>query len=320
MEQYQAIQARFLSALAHDRLSHAYLWYGETGVPLINVAMWFSKTIFCMHKQESGACHICSHCKRFDEGDMQDFYHIQPDGATIKVDQLRQLKSQLALRSMEQSQVVVVIEDVDKMSIGAMNSLLKLLEEPDQSIYFFLLTYKKEKVLPTILSRCQLVNFYHEKRELLSEQLQQFGVGPSLSVMLSLLTRDVELAKTLGQDESFQKFFQTIQLLMKALIVQDKQAFVITTTQLGDYVTDRSYAQMGLEMLLIYFRDVLMSQKQQPIYFDHLKTAYAKGKISPKALAAIVDAKIKLEANVSAQNCYDDLCVRLLQLEGTENG
>lgn len=320
MEKYPDLTQHFLKALANDRLSHAYLCYGEKGSGLTEFAKWFAQTLFCLNRKENGACYACTHCHRFEQGDLPDVYHIVPEGATIKIDQLRQLKSSLSFSSMEQALKVVIIDDVDKMSVSAMNSLLKFLEEPEQNIYFFLLTHHKNRVLPTILSRCQLVNFYQNSREDLRYQLQESGVSASLSILLSLLTKDFEVASRLGNDETFQGFVQSVQLFMKYMIQKNTQAFVVSTTQLSEYLTERTYAIMGLDMLMIYLRDVLMYHRGETIYFEQLSADYKNGNIEPGALDVIIMAKQKLEANVSAQNCYDDLCVALLQLKGNKYG
>ena len=146
-------------AIASGRLAHAYLFCGPRGVGKTTCARIFAKTINCEHPTPDGeACNECASCKAFNE---QRSYNINElDGASNNsVDNIRDLTEQVRIPPQTGRYRVFIIDEVHMLSQAAFNAFLKTLEEPPEYAIFILATTEKQKVIPTILSRCQIYDF-----------------------------------------------------------------------------------------------------------------------------------------------------------------
>jgi DNA polymerase-3 subunit delta' len=148
-------------ALERNRLAHGYLFIGPDGVGKKTTARALASVIFCTsgdHTRNS-PCGHCSGCLKFVSGNHPDFLVLSPQGAAVKIDQVRKLKKELSFSPFEARLRVVLIEDVQTMRREAGNSLLKILEEPPPDNLLLLVASESEPVLPTIVSRCQVIPF-----------------------------------------------------------------------------------------------------------------------------------------------------------------
>ena len=147
------------TAIASGRLAHAYLFCGPRGVGKTTCARIFAKTINCEHPTPEGeACNECPSCKAFND---QRSYNINElDAASNNsVDNIRDLTEQVRIPPQTGRYRVFIIDEVHMLSQAAFNAFLKTLEEPPEYAIFILATTEKQKVIPTILSRCQIYDF-----------------------------------------------------------------------------------------------------------------------------------------------------------------
>ncbi|SDO47362.1 DNA polymerase III subunit delta' [Desulforhopalus singaporensis] len=146
-------------ALAGDRLPHAFLFRGEEGVGKQLFARGVAAAVNCRDVNRVGACGICSSCRKFISSNQPDYVVIRPDKGVIKIDRIRQLIRELEFAPYESPVRVVVIEDVHAMRREAANALLKTLEEPPAKNLFILTAESSQEMLPTLVSRCQVIFF-----------------------------------------------------------------------------------------------------------------------------------------------------------------
>ena len=155
----QSLTHTLRTAIASGRLAHAYLFCGPRGVGKTTCARIFAKTINCEHPTPEGeACNECPSCKAFNE---QRSYNINElDAASNNsVDNIRDLTEQVRIPPQTGRYRVFIIDEVHMLSQAAFNAFLKTLEEPPEYAIFILATTEKQKVIPTILSRCQIYDF-----------------------------------------------------------------------------------------------------------------------------------------------------------------
>ena len=155
----QSLTHTLKTAIASGRLAHAYLFCGPRGVGKTTCARIFAKTINCEHPTAEGeACNECPSCKAFNE---QRSYNINElDAASNNsVDNIRDLTDQVRIPPQTGRYRVFIIDEVHMLSQAAFNAFLKTLEEPPEYAIFILATTEKQKVIPTILSRCQIYDF-----------------------------------------------------------------------------------------------------------------------------------------------------------------
>lgn len=153
------LTATLKNAIASDRLAQAYLFCGPRGVGKTSCARIFAKTINCTNRTPEGeACGECESCKSIEKGN--SFNLIELDAASNNgVDEIRNLTEQVNMPPQTGKYRVFIIDEVHMLSPSAFNAFLKTLEEPPEYVVFILATTEKHKVIPTILSRCQIYDF-----------------------------------------------------------------------------------------------------------------------------------------------------------------
>lgn len=155
----KALTATLKNAIATDRLAHAYLFCGSRGVGKTSCARIFAKTINCEHPTPDGdPCNECDSCRAFNEG--RSLNIIELDAASNNgVDDMRSLIEQVLVPPSTGRYRVFIIDEVHMLSTQAFNAFLKTLEEPPSYAVFILATTEKHKIIPTIMSRCQIYDF-----------------------------------------------------------------------------------------------------------------------------------------------------------------
>ena len=155
----QAMASTLKTAVPSGRMAHAYLFCGPRGVGKTTAARVLAKTINCLNLQPSGeACNECESCKAFNEG--RSFNIFELDAASNNsVEDIRTLIEQVSIAPVLGRYKVYIIDEVHMLSQAAFNAFLKTLEEPPSYAIFILATTEKHKILPTILSRCQIYDF-----------------------------------------------------------------------------------------------------------------------------------------------------------------
>lgn len=155
----KALTATLKNAIATNRLAHSYLFCGSRGVGKTSCARIFAKTINCEHPTSDGeACNECDSCRAFNNGNSLNI--IELDAASNNgVDDIRALVDQVQIPPATGRYRVFIVDEVHMLSAAAFNAFLKTLEEPPSYVIFILATTEKQKIIPTILSRCQIYDF-----------------------------------------------------------------------------------------------------------------------------------------------------------------
>lgn len=155
----RALTTTLKNAIATQKLAHAYLFCGPRGVGKTTCARIFAKTINCMTPTADGeACNQCESCVAFNEQRSYNIHELDA-ASNNSVDDIRQLVEQVRIPPQVGKYKVYIIDEVHMLSTSAFNAFLKTLEEPPHHAVFILATTEKHKILPTILSRCQIYDF-----------------------------------------------------------------------------------------------------------------------------------------------------------------
>ena len=155
----RALTTTLKNAIATQKLAHAYLFCGPRGVGKTTCARIFAKTINCMTTTADGeACNQCESCVAFNEQRSYNIHELDA-ASNNSVDDIRQLVEQVRIPPQIGKYKVYIIDEVHMLSASAFNAFLKTLEEPPRHAIFILATTEKHKILPTILSRCQIYDF-----------------------------------------------------------------------------------------------------------------------------------------------------------------
>ncbi len=155
----EALTTTLKNAVSSGKLAHAYLFCGPRGVGKTTCARIFAKTINCASPKSDGeACGVCESCKAFEEGRSLNVYELDA-ASNNSVEDIRTLCDQVQVLPQIGKYKVFIIDEVHMLSTSAFNAFLKTLEEPPAHAIFILATTEKHKILPTILSRCQIYDF-----------------------------------------------------------------------------------------------------------------------------------------------------------------
>ena len=160
------------NSLKNNQLSQAYLFAGPRGVGKTTLARLIAKSVNCLSPKENGeACGSCENCTSFQEGNFLDLVEI--DAASNRgIDEIRLLKEKINYQPSQGRKKVYIIDEVHMLTKEAFNALLKTLEEPPAHVIFILATTEPEKILPTIISRCQRYDFKTLSLQEMTNQLQ----------------------------------------------------------------------------------------------------------------------------------------------------
>ncbi len=168
----RALTTTLLNAIRSGKLAHAYLFCGPRGVGKTTCARIFAKTINCLQPTASGeACQQCDSCLSFDQGRSMNIHELDA-ASNNSVDDIRELIDQVRIPPQGGRYKVFIIDEVHMLSTAAFNAFLKTLEEPPAYVIFILATTEKHKILPTILSRCQVYDFNRISLQSTVEHLQ----------------------------------------------------------------------------------------------------------------------------------------------------
>jgi DNA polymerase-3 subunit gamma/tau len=159
------------NAVAQNRLAHAYLFVGPRGVGKTSTARILAKALNCVHGPTTTPCGKCDNCREISAGNSLDVIEI--DGASNNsVEDVRELRDNVRYAPAKGRYKIYLIDEVHMLSSAAFNALLKTLEEPPAHVKFIFATTEPQKVLPTILSRCQRFDLHRIAANLIAEHLQ----------------------------------------------------------------------------------------------------------------------------------------------------
>ena len=159
------------NAVEQNRLAHAYLFVGPRGIGKTSTARILAKALNCIHGPTTTPCGVCDSCKEIAGGNSLDVLEI--DGASNNgVEQVRELRDNVRYAPVKGKYKIYIIDEVHMLSSQAFNALLKTLEEPPEHVKFIFATTEPQKVLPTILSRCQRFDLHRIPANLIAQHLQ----------------------------------------------------------------------------------------------------------------------------------------------------
>ncbi len=159
------------NAVAQNRLAHAYLFVGPRGVGKTSTARILAKSLNCVNGPTVAPCGVCDNCREITGGNSLDVIEI--DGASNNsVEDVRQLRENVRYAPAKGRYKIYLIDEVHMLSSAAFNALLKTLEEPPEHVKFIFATTEPQKVLPTILSRCQRFDLHRIPANLIAQHLQ----------------------------------------------------------------------------------------------------------------------------------------------------
>lgn len=310
--------ASFARIIAAGQLSAAYVFAGPAGTGKHELAVWLAQRLFCTDLQDGMPCGHCAECQRVLSGNHPDLVTLKTDTRSLKVDDIRGMKEEMSKSGMEGNTRVFIIDDAEKMTAGAANSLLKFYEEPVPGMTIILTTTAKNQLLPTILSRAQVINFPAPKRATVIAQLTAAGTAAPLAKVAAHLAADVTTATALTADDALQQQVDKVLALLGKVASGDEEAFVMVQTSLVPLAKTLPAQQQLLALIAQALADALDLHYgvQTDLAFGEAPAVQALAKRSADQLTAnltaALTAQVRLAANVIFQADVEALVLQIL--------
>ncbi|MCD8195005.1 MAG: hypothetical protein LUD22_01730 [Coprobacillus sp.] len=254
------IYRTFYNALENNNLSHAYLLVGDKGSPLVQIATFLGKSLLC-ENPDPYACDQCITCIRVDDGNYPDFIVYDGEKETIKLQNVSSIAEQFEMKPFEKKGIMIyVLNLVENMTLEAINSILKFLEEPQDNVYAFLTTNNEEAVLPTIRSRCQIMHLLPVNKKEIVEEAVDLGVTQKDAEILSFLYNDSSLISELvNNNEEYLSYTNTLDLVTSFIekIPNKSDALYIMDKNIIPFLKGKESVRDFLDILSIFFEEAL---------------------------------------------------------------
>ena len=308
-----------MNSIKKDRISHAYLFQGSRGTGKMEMSLLFAKSFFCSYRDGVEPCHSCRDCNRIESGNHPDVHVIQPEGQSIKKEQILHLQKEFTYTGLESNQKVYIVEDAETMTVNASNRLLKFLEEPSRQTVAMLLTENGQSMLDTIRSRCQIMAFQPLNPLQFTQKLIDEGVPESSARLMSAITNNLEEAIELSNDEWFAKARKLVIQLIEVLQDKPSEAYMFIHNSWMTHFKDRDSLNKGLDLLMLWYKDLVYEHvgHESSIVFikerERLQaSSYKWSKQHARdALTHILEAKRKLFSNVHPTLVMEQLLLQI---------
>ncbi|MEG6521318.1 DNA polymerase III subunit delta' [Desulfotomaculum sp. 1211_IL3151] len=254
---HQQIVRMLKNSVQRERVAHAYLFMGPAGIGKYTVAQGFARLLLCEVPDKEEACGNCRACRQIDSGNHPDLHLLEPSGATLKIEQIRELQRQVQYKPFQAPRHVFIIEKAEAMTQEAANCFLKTLEEPGSQTVFILLSDQPYGLLPTILSRCQQLQFRPLSNQEVSKGLVTLGkiAVEQAQAVAPLAGGSLGRAlKLTGGEEQWPRRAKALGWLRRLPQMGQYQALQAAE----ELATDRNEAVECLEIMLFWFRDLLV--------------------------------------------------------------
>ena len=240
----QPILSRILNYINNNKINTgSYLLVGENNVEIKKYSMLISKILACPNKYEDG-CNRCNICKKIENGNYLEMKIISPENNMIKKESITELRDRYSTVAIEGSSNIYIINDIDTLSLAAANSLLKFLEEPAGNVVAIFNTTNLNKVLPTIISRCQVIKINNIKNK--------YGI------------EFVKEVTGLEEDEIY-----NVLSFIKKMEFDRTLAFASLKSEFLVKFNTKEKLKSSIEVMLLFYKDVLNYKiKNNCIYFE----------------------------------------------------
>lgn len=261
----QAILDQFKRAITKDRLSHLYLFTGPKGSGKKELAFEIANALLLNKPEGAELLKTNGHV---------NLMFIEPAGQNIKKEQIADLQSEFSKTSLTKGARVYIIDEVDKLSTAAANGLLKFLEEPlSKQTVGFLLSDNPELVLPTIQSRSQIIFLKPRSEHELTLELKEAGIDPYLAEFLPYLNKDRAIVMEMAKKDDVIELINCVKNYHKTLLKKEP-LWLLFETKMSIIRSDKTVLIQFLELIMIYYLDLLKTKNQEIIAFDVFSEEY----------------------------------------------
>lgn len=310
------------NGLRGDKVSHAYLFSGPAGTGKRQMALAFAQALFCLERKDD-ACGTCIECRKVEHGNHPDLHMVEPDGASIKIDQIRELQREFSYRAKAQQPKVYIMVQAEKLTVQAANSLLKFLEEPASDVVAILITDNGNAVLPTIRSRSQWVAFTPLSPDEMIPVLLREGQPETLVRCAVHLAAGLAACREIIQRNEFAELRNVMIQLGKEALAKFASAIITAQQKL---VKSELIDQLDtvLSLFVLWFKDMIHMQcnrRGSIVFIDQIEwlTQYAFSRSMADWVACMeqaVETQKRLRYHAQPQLAFEQFIMGLQRQGG----
>lgn len=302
------------------RMPHAVLFTGPNGIGKVMVAKVLAAALLCSHEGDR-PCGSCPSCQQMSYGNHPDFLSVAPEGATIKIEQIRILQQEASLAPYSSQRRVCIIDGAELMTTQAANSLLKILEDPPGEIIFILIAANRQMLLTTIISRCMAISFQPLSDEVLAQALIDKGYVPEQAEVAARLSGGrMGIALGVLAPEGFALRNRALEIMEDLL--EARMEKVWQTAALLEKMERNEVLQI-IRYVTYILRDILLlvtGQGRQLLFnidvfqeLSELADRWNEGQLV-KAIKAVEAARRAFQANANTRLTSEALLIKIYDL------
>jgi DNA polymerase-3 subunit delta' len=319
---HESIIEHMQNAIATHKISHAYIIQGEEGMGKKLVAGTFAKTLQC---EDGGivACNRCKSCMQHTSGNHPDIIWVKHEKASIGVDDIRaQVNADIQVKPYNSRYKIYIIDEADKLTEQAQNALLKTMEEPPEYAVLILLVGNISIILPTILSRCIVLNLKPVDKQKIKDFLMNNHHVPDYLAQTASLFSGGNIGKAIkyASSDDFGKMKEDVLHILKYI---DEMELYEVISGLKTLSLSKNNIEDYIDLMILWYRDVLVFKATLDpnlvLYREELSYIQNQAKTRSyenldNIMNAMEKAKIRLKANVNF-----DIAIELMLLKLKEN-
>lgn len=317
LSERQPIVERVLTnALTNKQLSHAYLFMGSKGTKMLETAKWMAQSLICPHANPH-ACEVCDVCRRIEENSYSDMIILDGTKTSIKKDDVLSLQEKFSKTALEgYGQKFYILNGADNATPEALNSLLKFLEEPSgQDMTAFLISEKPERLLETIVSRCQSLSFRAQNRFELMDELEDSELDPYELNLISQIVNDKDEMVSMLENEdtkhSLNLFGLFIEEYSKASYLGELFIQNHVLKKKESPAQERARLTLFLNIGMMFFKDVLFQTETTSKIWKQRMLALPSSFNTLLAFTLFNDSIHKITTNANLSLIIDALIYQL---------
>lgn len=283
---YQILNKSF----TNRKIPHAFLLVGKNSSI---AAHYIAKSLIC--DNDLLACDECHECHRIDEHSYGDLIYVSGQSETIKKGSIEYIQEQFAKSSMEGKVKIYLLENIENSTVEAMNSLLKILEEPIAGVYAIFTCQNLSRVLPTIQSRCQVIQLLPNSKKLLKAQLRKDDISQDDINILSELFQSYDDCKEYIDSEVFDQLKNEVYHFIDDLYFHRDNLIINVETHLMKTFKEKDKIQLFLNMLVLGLRDLFHVKQSMELTYPSFRSLFERIEDKPENIISKIELVLNTE-------------------------
>ncbi|NLY66669.1 MAG: DNA polymerase III subunit delta' [Tissierellia bacterium] len=307
-------------AIEKDNIFHSYLFVGEEAIGKKLVALTFAKTLLCK-KSATEPCNSCNSCLKFDSFNHPDLEFIEPEKGLIKKEIIDKLIKSMSISPLESKRKIVIIDDCHKMGMEAQNALLKTLEEPPSYVNIILITSNMKNLIPTIVSRTQIIKFNPvENGKIVELLVDKYSKDKEEASFIAHFTKG-SIGKSIDLSQS-QEFFNLRDNTINHIHSVVKGDRLNIFSSIDFFVENKDQIEEIMDIILYWFRDLLIyKETENPnliLNRDKIQLLFNETFLDTEKINDIIDnvmdTKRLIEQNVNFQLAVETMLLNMQEV------